>query len=154
MSVWTCMCVCPHAYMCMLTHICLNVRWGSGRLKLHDGGGHNMVGFSMIIFIFFFFFWWRDPTPFHHGPLERQPKRDARCRGIATAQQNEMRNQRGAERMKNEVRGGKRGWELDKRKRKWYRSALLLMLVHQSMNPKKLCGVVVPSQKEGHGRTF
>ena len=55
------------------------------------------------------------------------PERTAqeRCRGIATVPQNEMRNQRGAERMNNEDKGG-RG----------YRSALLLMPVYRSSHLK------------------
>lgn len=89
--------VCLHA--CMLTHTYVNVWWGSDRPKPHVGGGHNMA----VLFhdLLYFLVEWPDAIS-STWTMRWQPKRDARCRRIAP--QNEMRNQRGAEKMKTEDR--------------------------------------------------
>lgn len=115
-----CVCVCVRLRVCMLAHTCLNVCWGSDRLKLLDGGRRNMPFFFPWSCILFGGVTWRhfitDPKKTAQERCKMQ--KDSNC----TTKWNEK-----SERMKNEDGrggGGKRTgtWQ---RKRNWHRSALL-----------------------------
>ena len=103
--------VCPHACMCMLTHICLNVSWRNGRLKLHDGGGDTIwwvFPWSYSYIFFLFLVEWPNAissrTPRKTAQERSKMQRDSNCttkwnEKSERCRENEEWSQRGEERM-------------------------------------------------------
>lgn len=131
-----CACVCVCTCMRTLTHTCLNVCWGSDRLKLR-----NVFFFRWSCIFLGRVTWCHFITDSKMTAQERcKMQKDSNCTT------NEMRNQRGAERMKTEDRRQDRGREYGNltEKIKMIQKHFLFNASTPVDEKKKLSGFVVP----------